>query len=597
MSRNVDPTWQAIRVEPRGWTVYKDRLQIRCFLPRERRRLVEKVVLRLGDRSVDFQESPIAGEGEGCLFEVSLTTGWGPAWLRVIVEFPGGGTETVARILGFRWGQRKSFSSHQAYYEFLRRVEPTPRRVGELGKEVGQHPYQPLVSIVLPTYNTDPAWLGKAINSVRAQVYPNWELCIADDASTLKQTREALAAWEKVDNRIKVQYREENGHIALASNSSLATAKGQWIGLLDHDDELAPQALAVMVRMVQMNPEVRFLYSDEDKIDENGVRSAPYLKPDWNPTLLQSQNYICHFAFIRHEDLRAVGGFRAGTEGCQDWDLFLRLGSYLPVGAIRHVPGILYHWRMVAGSTASQIGEKDYVVARARRVLEETSRAKGRKGKWEEVAGMYWVHHPEACVEFETVRCHLEEGVYPESSGPEMILVIPPTAGVPYASGAKLAGWAKFNLHGMVAGSLRKSGGEMREAGLLLQGDGSLAPLFQNIDRNFEGMGRRELLPQNLPVPGRWFFAVRRSLWEEYFPRDQQGKTWTARVCAFALALRSAGFENILVPGISLEADSPTEQMKRSECASVRNQWKKLCERDPGGHPYCTNEDGYLSLG
>ena len=585
-----------IRIEPRGWVVYRDRLRIRCLVSRSLDRRPLRVWLQLGDRVVELQRSLETTRSREFGFETVLATGYGPAWIRLIVEWSNGDRQTVGRIFGFRWGKRRPIPPRRDYYDFLHRVDPDATELRELKKEVLADSYQPLVSIVLPTYNTDPVWLDKAIDSVRAQVYPHWEICIADDASTRESTRVALGEWEKRDPRIRVTYRSENGHIAVASNSALAKARGEWVGLLDHDDELAPHALAFMIRTVQREPGLRFLYSDEDKMDEEGHRSAPYLKPDWNPVLLQSQNYICHFAFIRHDDLRAVEGFRAGTEGCQDWDLFLRLGNYLPAHTIRHVPGILYHWRMVAGSTASRIGEKDYVVKQARRILEEKSRANGRRGVWEEVAGMYWVHHPEPFENFEVLRCQMENAVKPGMQWSDVVVVIPDAATLAHEQAARIAGWAKLDLHGMVAGSLQGSGGRIREAGLLLHPDGSLVPLFRNIDRDFEGMGRRELLPQNLVVPGRWFFAVRRELWEKYFPTVQEGKTWTARVCEFALALRSAGLENVLVPGLGLEAEVPIETMEERECGRVLSRWRDICERDPGGHPFCTTAHGYLSL-
>ncbi|HYP17498.1 MAG TPA: glycosyltransferase, partial [Opitutus sp.] len=179
---------------------------------------------------------------------------------------------------------------------------------------------RPLVSVLMPTYNTPEKWLVKAIESVRAQLYPHWELCVADDASTAPHVRQVLSDFAARDARIKIEYRDQNGHISAASNSALALATGEFVALLDHDDELPPHALAEVVFALAAKPDLAFIYSDEDKIDEEGRRFDPYFKPDWNPDLLLGQNYTCHLSVFRTAHLRDIGGFRVGYEGSQDWD-------------------------------------------------------------------------------------------------------------------------------------------------------------------------------------------------------------------------------------------------------------------------------------
>ncbi len=231
----------------------------------------------------------------------------------------------------------------------------------------------PLVSIIMPTYNT-PVWaLRKAIDSVLAQTYENWELCIADDASTSTSTdlREVLQGFQARDPRVKVVFRESNGHISEASNSALALASGQYIAFLDHDDELAPHALFCMVSAINARPTGRFFYSDEDKITEEGLRHNPYFKSGWNPDLFLAQNYICHFCVIDAQLVRELGGFRKGFEGAQDWDLFLRATEKLSHTEIMHVPFILYHWRAIRGSTAAGTLHKPYVLAAQKKSVEE----------------------------------------------------------------------------------------------------------------------------------------------------------------------------------------------------------------------------------
>jgi O-antigen biosynthesis protein len=228
----------------------------------------------------------------------------------------------------------------------------------------------PCISIIMPTFNT-PAWaLRKALDSVIAQTYNQWELCIADDASTAADTLKVLAEYAKKDSRIKVVYRSKNGHISEASNTALESASGEFVALFDHDDELSPHALFTVVKAMNDNSKACFFYSDEDKITEEGLRHNPHFKSDWNPELLLSQNYVCHFAVISTAVVRAVGGFHTGFEGAQDWDLFLRVSEQVAESAIVHIPHILYHWRAMSGSTAAGTCHKPYVMAAQKAAVE-----------------------------------------------------------------------------------------------------------------------------------------------------------------------------------------------------------------------------------
>lgn len=250
--------------------------------------------------------------------------------------------------------------------------------------------YKPLISVVMPVYNTPERYLIKAIESVRDQVYDNWELCIADDASKQPHVRKVLDGFAKKDPRIKVRYREENGHISAASNTALELANGPFVALLDHDDELAPAALYAVADELNAHPDTDLLYSDEDKIDPQGRRYGPYFKPDWNPDLLHAQNYLCHLLVLRTEFFRSLGGLRVGFEGSQDWDLILRATEKLAPERIRHIPRILYHWRAIAGSTAQMAEAKDYVDRTSRRALEEHFERTGRKVEIVGTVEGYW---------------------------------------------------------------------------------------------------------------------------------------------------------------------------------------------------------------
>lgn len=248
----------------------------------------------------------------------------------------------------------------------------------------------PLVSVVIPVYNTPEKWLRKAVDSVKAQTYRHWELCLADDASPSPHVKPLLEDLTKSDPRIKAVYREKNGHISAASNSALAIATGELVALLDHDDEITPDALFEMVSAYRANPQAELIYSDEDKIDEEGRRIEPYFKPDFLPDLYVAQNYISHLTVYRLSTIRAVGGFREGYEGSQDWDLALRVIDLVGSDKIVHVSKILYHWRAIPGSTALLISEKNYPLEAARKALTDHFARKRQPVALITVPGDHW---------------------------------------------------------------------------------------------------------------------------------------------------------------------------------------------------------------
>jgi glycosyltransferase involved in cell wall biosynthesis len=229
----------------------------------------------------------------------------------------------------------------------------------------------PLVSVVLPVFNTPEPLLRRAIESVREQVYPGWELCIADDRSTDPTVATVLAEYEQTDRRIRVVHRKENGHISASSNSALEIAHGDWVIPMDHDDELRPNALAEIVLAIADHPDAGLLFSDEDKIDVEGRRHSPNFKPDFDPTLLLGQNYLGHLVCYRRDLVSRVGGYREGFEGSQDWDLSLRITELLDRDQVVHVPRVLYHWRSHTASTASGISAKPYARLAGQKAVEE----------------------------------------------------------------------------------------------------------------------------------------------------------------------------------------------------------------------------------
>src|SRR5574344_777447 len=232
--------------------------------------------------------------------------------------------------------------------------------------------YNPLISIIIPCYNPDIKFLKECIDSILNQTYQNFEICIADDCSTKEYVKKVLQAYEKSDKRIKVIYRKKNGNISDASNSAISIAHGEFIGLVDDDDVLMPNALYENVRVLNDNHDLDFIYSDEDKLGLNGKRCLPHFKPDYSPDTLLSLNYITHFAVLRTSIVNAIGGFRTKYNGAQDYDLFLRFSEKTVPDRICHIAKVLYHWRMSATSTALNMDCKEYAGHAGQTVIEDT---------------------------------------------------------------------------------------------------------------------------------------------------------------------------------------------------------------------------------
>ena len=238
--------------------------------------------------------------------------------------------------------------------------------------------YEPKISVLVPVYNVEDRHLIPCIESVLNQTYRNFELCMADDCSTWPNVRRTLEKYEK-DPRVKVIYRKKNGHISECTNTALSAADGEYAGLLDCDDILSPNALYEMAKLLNEDPSLDFIYSDEDKVDDDGLhRHMPHFKPDWSPDTLMSHMYTCHFTIYRRSLLLKAKGLRSEFNGSQDYDLAVRISEM--TDNIGHIPKILYHWRERAESTSGNAGAKPYVYEAARKAKLEALSRRGFSG-------------------------------------------------------------------------------------------------------------------------------------------------------------------------------------------------------------------------
>lgn len=283
-------------------------------------------------------------------------------------------------------GRRDGVLQYRKWVEQFDTLSAQDRK--DIASHIERLPNNLLISVVMPVYETPENVLRAALDSLLKQIYPHWELCVADDASKAPHVREILEAYSEKDSRIKCVYRETNGHISAASNSALALATGDYVALLDHDDVLAEHALYMVAAAIVQHPTADVFYSDEDKLDASGKRCDPHFKPDWSPSLFYGQNYLNHLTTYKRSAITKVGGFRIGFEGSQDYDLALRIIAET-VGPVVHIPYVLYHWRIFDGAGTMSSDNLHKATAAARRALTEYFSGRGSSVTVEPVLGSF----------------------------------------------------------------------------------------------------------------------------------------------------------------------------------------------------------------
>jgi O-antigen biosynthesis protein len=290
---------------------------------------------------------------------------------------------SVYRSFGEIVNPEVPFSKDFQYYKWLIKNHNREADLKKIVETVDVFSYKPLISIIVPVYNTPENFLREMFEAVLAQVYPHWELCICDDASPLAHVQEVLSEYTTKDSRIKVVKHETNKHISHTSNSAIAIASGEFISLLDHDDLITPDALYEVVSLLNQHPEADMIYSDEDKILPDRSLKDAFFKQDWCPDSFLARMYICHLGTYRTALIRDIGGFRPGYEGSQDYDLVLRFTE--KTDKIFHIPKILYHWRIHPESTAGGMEAKPYATNAAKLALNDAISRRGDIGVVESV--------------------------------------------------------------------------------------------------------------------------------------------------------------------------------------------------------------------
>ena len=556
------------------------------------------------------------------------------------------------------WPAGKS-SKRTAYEEWFERHRATPAQLAAMREESQKFNYRPCVSIITPVYNTPVAWLREAVESVLAQAYDNWELILADDRSTDPELLAFLQELAKSDPRVVLTQSPQHGGISVASNRALDAACGDWIGFLDHDDVLEPDALFHHIHLLQDHPDADLLYSDEDKLTEHGL-DAPIMKPDWSPDFFTACNYICHFTLIRCELLRQVGGLRSEFDGAQDYDLFFRITER--TSKIHHVPRVLYHWRRSDASTADNIRRKPHSLETGRLAVEAHLRRTGKQGHvavdWRNHG--YWIKRdiPDAkrisiiipardridllrrCIESITTRTNYEpyeivvvdndsssaeareyfanfkhrllrySGPFnfsainnfavQETDSPWLLFLNNDTEAIEPSWLTAMAEHVQRPEVGAVGARLLFSDETVQHAGIVLGVGGIAEHAFRGFPAESPGVGRQLQIMRNYSAVTGACLMTRREVFEEVGGFDEERLPVTFNDVDLCLKMRRAGYLIVYTPYAKLyhhEGASRRRSVEPMETRVMQERWGELLANDPYYNPNLSRERADFSLG
>jgi len=553
-------------------------------------------------------------------------------------------------------GKPREATATTDYGKWFVRHRSSGQDLQRMRDEARSFALQPLVSVITPVFNTPVPWLREALESVLAQAYENWELVLIDDGSSASDLLHALPALAARDRRITLTKLEKHQGISAASNQGLALARGEWITFLDHDDVLEPDALFQNIRLLQENSEIDLIYSDEDKITEQGF-DLPILKPDWSPDFFLSSNYLCHMIFLRRQLARDVGEFRSKFDGSQDYDLLLRVIER--TNRIAHIPRVLYHWRRSQHSSAGNVRQKPNQLEASRLAIEDHLK---RRGESAHVA-VHWRTHA-FCVRRELIEpvkisiiignCHgrepLErciESLTAKTSYPNYEIDIiqkddKPRNTMPYFSrfpyrllsfsGAENSsaaknyavqqtdaswllflddsmevidpGWLTMMAEhvqrrevGAVGARLLNPDGTIQHAGIVLGVDGIAQTAFRGLPGEHPGVNRQLQMTRNYSAVSGACLLTRREVFQEVggFDEDLSESFGALDLC---LKIRRAGYLIVYTPFAKLYQHEPRdEKIELRDETIIRRRWSDILQRDPYYNPNLSRERADFSLG
>jgi O-antigen biosynthesis protein len=526
----------------------------------------------------------------------------------------------VAKILSapFRLlrSKKRAPAKVSEYQRWFTRARISPDEMEQLRNRAFS--YQPLISILMPAFNSNEAHLNEAVQSVLDQVYENWELIIVDDGS--ERPAVLLGDLPKKDKRHHVYIEKQHAGISAALNVALAHAQGDYIALLDHDDLLEPDALFRAVEMLQQHRDADLLYSDEDKLTEHGL-DAPLLKPDWSPDLFLSLNYIGHLTLARRALAQKVGGFRPEFDGAQDYDFYFRFIEQ--TRAIYHIPRVLYHWRRTPESTAHNIRRKPGVLEAARSAIQQHLKRTQQNGRvtvdWQTHA--FRVRREVAPSKISVVLFGQGEEqsaalIRERTAYPNFNVVTEPSALIESHSDlwvmldcdleplqenwlAVLAEFAQQPEIGAAGVRILDAACTVESAGLVLLPDGKISGAFAGRSRDFRGAGRHLQTVRNYNAVSGSCLMMRRDVFEKV-GGDAAALfhlNLNERMCAaveYCLKLREAGLRIVSVPYAEVRRTSKGGVFS---CPELAKRWPDVFARDPFYNPNLSRERADFSLG
>jgi glycosyltransferase involved in cell wall biosynthesis len=557
----------------------------------------------------------------------------------------------------FRWKKRMvaRYTEPTEYQKWFVQHRASTEELSSMRHEVRALASQPLISILTPVFDTPVPWLREAVESVLAQVYENWELLLIDDGSTAADMLRALPALAARDRRIRLVRLESHQGISAALNKGLELANGEWVTFLDHDDLLEPDALFQNVRLLQENPRLDLIYSDEDKLTDQGFDS-PMLKPDWSPDFFLSCNYLCHMIFLRRDLVREVGGFQPQFDGSQDYDLLLRVIER--TNRIHHIPRVLYHWRRSENSSASDVRQKPGQLEASWRAIEAHLKRRGEQA----YVAVDWRTHafyvrrelceaknisviipsfrgPESlqrCVEsvisrtsypnYEIVIVKMGERdkiAEPAADFSHRVLYfadsVNDSAAKNYAVAHTDSPWVLFlndNVEaispdwltimaehvqrpeaGAVGPRLVTPGGTIEHAGFVLGVNGIAQSAFRGFPAEHPGVNRQLQMTRNYSAVSGACLLMRREVFQEIggFDEKLSGELASVDLC---LKMRRADYLIVYTPLAKLCWDGGACQINDARDDEVMQQrWSEELKRDPYYNPNLSRERADFSLG
>lgn len=512
----------------------------------------------------------------------------------------------------------------------------TDEKRAEIRREIENFTEKPLISVVLPVYSVDEKWLRLCVESVLAQLYENWEFCIADDCSPSPRVRQVLEEYAAKDERVKLIFRAENGHISAASNSALALAAGKFTALLDHDDELSEDALFYVAKEINDFPACAMIYSDEDLIDESGRRFSPKFKPDFSRDLMYSLNLITHLSVYRTDILRKIGGFLLGAEGSQDYDLALRVFEEIDENRIRHIPRILYHWRVIQGSVAYSLDEKPYAHERARDAIRAHLARAGKSATVSEaILNLHRVRYdlPEnlpkvslilsasedfqkdkefferetvyenlEIIESETETAESLNRAVSASSG-EILCFLNANLKPPAKDWlAELVAFAIQKEIGAVGAKILEKNETVLHGGLVIGTTETVSAAHRGFPCGAGGNFLRLQVVNNFSAVSVSCLCVRKSLFETVGGFDAENFPKHFFDADFCLKLREKNYRIVFTPYAELQKINDAARLnlefapREEEKKNFAERWREVCARDPFYNPNLSKKDGSFSI-